>query len=177
MRSTTAAGGTRAPASVGRSFRAMAAMLAAASMCAIAAPARAAAPACSATPGDQLGPFYRPNAPVRSKVGTGHVLRGTVRSSADCSPLPGAHIELWLAGPNGYDDEHRATVIADPEGRYVFESNLPRRVESRPPHIHVRVEHPGYRTLVTQQYPTDGRAEESFDLVLTPVRTEAPRPQ
>jgi protocatechuate 3,4-dioxygenase beta subunit len=117
-----------------------------------------------------LGPFYEPGAPVRSSVGKGHVLRGTVRSAADCSAIPGARVELWLTGPHGYDDAHRATVIADAEGRYLFESELPRPYERRPPHIHVRVAHPGYQTLVTQHYPAQGQAEGRFDLVLRPAR-------
>jgi protocatechuate 3,4-dioxygenase beta subunit len=150
--------------------RAAFAALVAALVSAAIAPWAAASPACPPTGEDLLGPFYLPNAPVRSSVGKGHVLRGTVRSSADCAAIPGARVELWLAGPNGYDDEHRATVIADAGGRYRFESESPRRYEQRPPHIHVRVAHPGYRTLVTQQYPAQGQAEETFDLVLSPAR-------
>lgn len=127
-----------------------------------------AAPACPPTREDLLGPFYEPGAPVRASVGKGHVLRGTVRSSGDCSAIPGARVELWLAGPKGYDDDHRATVVADAAGRYAFESELPGPFERRPPHIHVRVAHPGYRTLVTQYYPAKGQAEATFDLVLRP---------
>lgn len=153
------------------SFRGTSAALLAALIGAVAAPAQAvAAPACPPTPADLLGPFYRPNAPVRTSVGKGHVLRGTVRSAADCRPVPGARVELWLAGPNGYDDDHRATVIADAEGRYLFESELPGPFERRPPHIHLRVAHPGYQRLVTQHYPAQGQAEGTFDLVLSPAR-------
>jgi protocatechuate 3,4-dioxygenase beta subunit len=154
-----------------RPIRPALATLLAVSVGGLAAPDRsAAAPACTPTAGDQLGPFYKPKAQVRSKLGTGHVLQGTVRSASDCRPIPGARVELWLAGPNGYDDDHRATVMADAEGRYRFESDPPRAYEGRPPHIHVRVEHPGHRTLVTQQYPARGRSEETFDLVLAPAR-------
>ena len=32
---------------------------------------------CQPTPYDEIGPFYRPNAPVRSRVGKGYVLKGT----------------------------------------------------------------------------------------------------
>jgi protocatechuate 3,4-dioxygenase beta subunit len=135
-----------------------------------AAPRATAAPACPPTPEDMLGPFYEPGAPERSKVGTGHLLQGTVRSAGDCRPLPGARVELWLAGPRGYDDDHRATVVADEAGRYRFESPRPSPYERRPPHIHVRVAHPGHRTLVTQHYPAAGRSEATFDLVLAPAR-------
>jgi protocatechuate 3,4-dioxygenase beta subunit len=155
-----------------RSFRAGSAALAAGLIGALMAPSAqvVAAPECPATTADALGPFYRPDAPIRSKVGTGHVLRGTVRSSADCGAIPGARVELWLAGPNGYDDDHRATVFTDAAGRYLFESEQPRQYERRPPHIHVRVSHPGFRTLVTQQYPAKGAREETFDLVVAPAR-------
>ncbi len=142
----------------------------------VADPARsAAAPACPATRADALGPFYRPNAPVRSSVGKGYVLSGTVRSSADCAAIPGARVELWLAGPNGYDDDHRATVIAGADGRYRFESEMPGRYERRPPHIHVRVAHERHQTLVTQHYPAQGQAGGTFDLVLTPAASRSIR--
>jgi protocatechuate 3,4-dioxygenase beta subunit len=145
------------------------ALVLAASIGAAVAPAPAlAADACPPTPPDALGPFYVPNAPVRSRVGSGYVLRGVVRSSSDCRPIPGARVELWLTGRDGYDEEHRATLVADEAGRYVFETDRPGPYERRPPHIHVRVAHPGYRTLVTQHYPVDGQAEGTFELVLVP---------
>jgi protocatechuate 3,4-dioxygenase beta subunit len=144
--------------------------LLAAAMLARPALAAAAPSACPPTREDMLGPFYEPDAPVRSSVGKGHVLSGTVRSSIDCRPIPGARVELWLTGPDGYDDAHRATVVADGEGRYRFESEVPPPYERRPPHIHVRVAHPGHRTLVTQHYPRAGEAEATFDLVLRPAR-------
>src|SRR5438093_7772003 len=68
---------------------------------------------------------YKPNAPVRSSVGHGHVLRGVVKSSADCSPFAGVRMEFWLANPADYfDDGHRATVITENSGAYTFESNF-----------------------------------------------------
>jgi protocatechuate 3,4-dioxygenase beta subunit len=115
------------------------------------------------------GPFYKPNAPLRTSVGKGYFLEGTVRSSKDCSPLPGAVIEFWLTGPDGeYDDAHRARVIADAQGHYWFESNKPRPYAGRPPHIHIRVSAPGIKTLVTQHYPDAGNDHSVFDLVLVP---------
>lgn len=128
-------------------------------------------PACRPTSPDMLGPFYKPGAPVRAKVGEGYVLRGVVRSSRDCSPIKGAQIEFWLADPDGrYDDLHRATVFSNDSGSYRFESNFPPAYYSRPPHIHIRISAEGYRTLVTQHYPEKGGKEGAFDLVLTPGR-------
>jgi protocatechuate 3,4-dioxygenase beta subunit len=124
---------------------------------------------CAPTPEDGLGPFYKPNAPVRSKVGDGYVLFGTVKSAKDCSVVPGAKIEIWLAATDGsYDDDHRATLLAGESGSYRFESNTPPKYNFRPPHIHVRVTAEGFRTLVTQHYPKVGTSEGNFPLVLAP---------
>lgn len=129
-----------------------------------------AAPACPPTRSDALGPFYTPGAPVRERVGQGHVLTGVVKSSRDCRPLGGVRIEFWLAGPAGdYGDAWRATVAADREGRYRFESHVPPPYAGRPSHIHVRVSAPGHRVLVTQYYPPAGAREGRFDLVVEPT--------
>lgn len=128
-----------------------------------------AAAQCVPSKEDSLGPFYKPDAPVRSIVGNGYKLKGQVKSSADCSPISGAKIEFWLAGPDGqYDDAHRATMHSDQNGFYSLESNYPPSYSSRPPHIHIRITAPGYRTLVTQHYPKPGESKSSSDLVLTP---------
>jgi protocatechuate 3,4-dioxygenase beta subunit len=125
---------------------------------------------CKPTGSDILGPFYEPNAPVRSSVGKGYVLQGTVRSSKDCTPVAKAAIEFWLAGPDGeYDDAHRATVFSGAAGSYRFESNVPLPYAGRPPHIHIRVSVQGFKTLIAQHYPETGRTEAAFDLVLIPA--------
>lgn len=124
---------------------------------------------CQATPPDQLGPFYVPGAPERTSVGQGYVLRGVVRSSADCAPIADAQVEFWMAGPDGeYDDDHRAAQFVDAAGAYTFESNSPPPYSGRPPHIHIRVSADGYETLVTQYYPAEGQTHGTFDLVLIP---------
>ncbi len=124
---------------------------------------------CKPTEPDALGPFYKPDAPVRSSVGKGYVLSGVVKSSLDCRPVKEARIEFWLAGPNKeYDDEHRAMLSSNGSGAYRFESNFPPGYFGRPPHIHIRVSAKGFRTLVTQHYPAAGGTEGIFDLVLVP---------
>jgi protocatechuate 3,4-dioxygenase beta subunit len=73
---------------------------------------------CKPTQPDMLGPFYEPGAPVRTSVGSGYELSGTVLAAQECRPIPNARIEFWLANPRGdYDDAHRATVFAGERGR------------------------------------------------------------
>jgi protocatechuate 3,4-dioxygenase beta subunit len=122
---------------------------------------------CTPTPWDEIGPFYRPNPPVRSKIGSGYVLTGTVRSAATCAPIPGARIEVWQAGPDGnYGDAWRATIIADSKGRYRLETSFPPPYARRPSHIHMLVDAKGFAGLITQHYPKQGSREAQFDLVL-----------
>ncbi len=126
---------------------------------------------CEPTPADYLGPFYTANAPVRSSVGQGCQLQGMVMSSANCTPIGKAVIELWLTGPDGsYDDDHRATIYSKDSGQYRFESNFPPGYSGRPPHIHIRITAPGFKILATQYYPAAAQSAGKFDIVLVPIR-------
>jgi protocatechuate 3,4-dioxygenase beta subunit len=128
---------------------------------------------CPPTPWDEIGPFYRPNAPVRSTIGKGYILSGTVRSSTDCRPVANARVEFWQTGPDGnYDDAHRATIHADSQGRYRLETSFPPGYAGRPSHIHILVDAGGFEGLVTQHYPKPGAKGATFDLVLVPEPPE-----
>ena len=128
---------------------------------------------CPPTQWDEIGPFYRPNAPVRDTVGKGYLLSGTVRSSADCTPINKARIEFWQAGPEGrYDDAYRATVYSDSKGRYRLQTFSPAPYANRPPHIHILVDVKGFEGLVTQHYPKRGAKGAQLDLVLVPEGKE-----
>jgi protocatechuate 3,4-dioxygenase beta subunit len=132
---------------------------------------------CPPTPWDEIGPFYRPNAPVRSSIGKGYVLSGTVRSSLDCSAIPNARIEVWHTGPSGqYDDAHRATIFADRQGRYRLETSFPPGYARRPSHIHMLVDAKGFEGLITQHYPKLHAKQATFDLVLEPESKEGGNP-
>src|SRR4029079_3425195 len=77
---------------------------------------------CQPTISDGVGPFQT-NAiatPLRSKIGTGHVLLGRVLSP-DCAPVRGAVVYFWQAGPNGYGPRRRARVVTKPPGGGRFE--------------------------------------------------------
>jgi len=135
----------------------------------LAAPAMGEQYACKPTPEDEMGPFYRPGAPLRASVGKGYVTFGKVLSATDCQPIPGARIEFWLTNNHGrYDPAQRANWFPEKNGSYRFESNIPSLYTGRPPHIHIRVTAPGFHTLVTQHYPLTGATEGKFDLVLRP---------
>ena len=125
---------------------------------------------CEPTRTDYLGPFYKPDAPVRAAVGKGYILAGNIMSSTNCAPVSNARIEFWLANAAGsYDDAHRATIFSKGGGEYRFESNFPPGYYGRPPHIHIRISAEGYKTLVTQHYPARGESTGKFDIVLVPL--------
>ena len=122
---------------------------------------------CTPTPQDEIGPFYRPNAPQVSKIGSGYVLSGVVLDATNCKPIPGARIEVWQAGPDGaYGDSGRATLYADKKGRYRIETNFPPPYARRPSHIHILVDMKDYAGLITQHYPKPGKKKARFDLVI-----------
>jgi len=117
---------------------------------------------CEPTNDDGVSPSYQPNTPVRSVVGHGHVLSGTVQSSDDCMPIANAKLELWPEENNqGHPDSSRATLFSDQDGHYRFECNLP-------DHIHMRISAPGYRTIGVNSYHPNGQAAGTFDIVLVP---------
>jgi len=126
--------------------------------------------ACRPTPYDEIGPFYRPGAPERTKIGKGFVLQGVVRSYPSCRPLQGVKIEFWLVGPSGqYDEQHRGTLYSDEDGRYRIETNFPPPYSGRPPHIHFFITAGGHERLITQFYPEKGTKEAVFDIILEPA--------
>lgn len=119
---------------------------------------------------DILGPYYRPDAPLRTTLlhkedsGQEVVLTGIVRHKDCTTPYRGAKVELWHCDPSGHYDNsspefrYRATTMCDAQGRYEFLTLLPvpyddlGNGEFRPAHFHLLVSAPGYQSLVTQLY-------------------------
>ena len=113
------------------------------------------------------GPYYVPGAPLREDLvpeaseGERLLIEGTV-FAADCrTPLKGATVELWQAGPDGsYDFSKeflwRGQAKTDEKGRYAFRTVVPGRYGDgrtfRPAHLHLKISHDRGRTLVTQVY-------------------------
>lgn len=147
-------------------------------------------PRCRPTETNIEGPYYLPDAPFRERVappgagGDRLVLTGTVRA-ADCTTrLAGAVVELWqtdAAGEYDFSEKFlfRGRVRTDGRGKYRFETIVPGRYRAgstfRPAHIHIRVSHPGVKTLVSQIYfeddpynRSDPFVRRSLTIALTP---------
>lgn len=134
-----------------------------------------AAEKCIPTRPDMEGPFYKPNAPLRNKTGIGLIVKGRVLAYPDCRPIPKAVIEYWHANPDGvYDDAHRAILLSDKDGGYMFVTNFPGIYPGRPPHIHLKIKAAGFRPLTTQLYFKKQVKEEIFDIVLMPDKDMKP---
>ena len=119
---------------------------------------------CTPTLDDGVSPSYIPDTPLRNVVGQGHVLSGTVRSSADCLPISNAKLEFWTEEAGlGHPNSARATFYTNENGQYRFECNLPE-------HIHMRISAEGFRTIGVNSYHPEGAATGSFDIVLRPVQ-------
>jgi protocatechuate 3,4-dioxygenase beta subunit len=118
---------------------------------------------------DILGPFYRPNAPVRTdmrisgEMGQKVMLSGKIKHKDCTTPLKNACVELWHCDANGvYDNtspdfKYRAKTYCDDKGNYRFESILPVPYDAgggaiRPAHFHMMITAEGYQALITQLY-------------------------
>ncbi len=117
---------------------------------------------------DILGPFYRPDAPLRSDLimsgmkGTHIQIQGSVLGSDCVTTLKDAVVEIWHCDTNGrYDNStsaffHRAHWVTDETGKYSFKTILPGKYlnegQLRPAHVHFRVSAPNYRDLISQVY-------------------------
>ncbi len=120
------------------------------------------------TTSDILGPFYRPDSPVRNNLvvngekGDPIELFGKIKHDDCTTPYKNAKIELWHCDDKGiYDNEsanfkYRGTVYSDHAGHYSFKTILPvpygEGENYRPAHFHLMISAEGYQPLVTQLY-------------------------
>jgi protocatechuate 3,4-dioxygenase beta subunit len=119
-----------------------------------------AAPA-SPTPSQTEGPYYTAGSPEKASLvetgmeGTRLTLVGYVVTT-DCTPLPGAKVDVWQADAGGvYDNSGyrlRGYVFTDADGRFTIETIIPGEYPGRTEHIHVKVTPAGGSTLTTQLY-------------------------
>jgi catechol 1,2-dioxygenase len=120
------------------------------------------------TTSDILGPYYRPNSPVRSNLvlkgekGTLIELSGIIKHNDCKTPYKNAKVELWHCDHQGqYDNasnefRFRGTTYSDNKGNYSFNTVLPPPYGSgndiRPAHFHLMITAEGYQPLITQLY-------------------------
>jgi protocatechuate 3,4-dioxygenase beta subunit len=120
-------------------------------------------PTCTPTRADAPA-NYKPDAPVRNQIGAGGYRIEGIVMRVDCTPVPEARIEFWLVNADGiYDDDHRATVIADERGRYRLDPTRPVAYGGGRAHVHIRVSRPG-KSLVAVHFP-EGAPVDRVDLV------------
>jgi protocatechuate 3,4-dioxygenase beta subunit len=131
----------------------------------------------SPTTTDILGPFYRPNAPMRTNLrvpgtqATPIVLKGVITKEDGRTPVANALVEIWHCDEHQvYDNatdnyNYRGSQKTKADGKYGFKSILPVPYKAdpdseaswRPAHIHMRVSVPGQQDLVTQVYFKGGK--------------------
>jgi protocatechuate 3,4-dioxygenase beta subunit len=114
------------------------------------------------TPWNEIGPFYKREAPHSAQLGRPGDPGMPVKISGKVfdtrgEPLSDAKIEIWQASPQGVYDldgyDYRATLLADGKGSYDFASKLPGHYPGRVcQHIHYLVNAPGHKPLITQLY-------------------------
>lgn len=119
---------------------------------------------------DVLGPYYRPDSPVRNNLvikgekGNPVELLGKILHNDCTTPYKNAKVELWHCNSDGkYDNEstdfkYRGTAYTDDKGNYSFKTILPvpygENNNYRPAHFHLMITAEGYQPLVTQLYFT-----------------------
>jgi hypothetical protein len=79
---------------------------------------------------------YIPEAPAADSLGNGFVITGLVRSAKGCAPLEDVRIQVWLATETGGEQDNRASVRTDGDGRYRIETD-PTIPQFGEPNIHV----------------------------------------
>ena len=120
------------------------------------------APSLPPTPWNELGPFYKRDAPhlaelrVPGDKGLSLTITGRVFDTRGAA-IEGAKIEIWQANDAGLYDldgyRYRASLTADRSGSYGFGSIMPGHYPARvAQHIHYLVTADGCKALTTQLY-------------------------
>lgn len=128
---------------------------------------------CALTEDNIEGPYYRENAPWKTRLGEANEPGVPLRISgvvmdASCQPIPDAIVDVWQANNKGsYDNDGqndppnqafhmRGRMKTNAKGEYAYDTVVPGRYLNgdtyRPSHIHYKVYAPGYQTLTTQLY-------------------------
>jgi hypothetical protein len=89
---------------------------------------------------------YIPEAPAADSLGSGFVVTGRVRAADGCKPLEDVRVQVWLATKTGSEQDNRASVRTDADGRYRIETD-PTVAQFGEPNIHVGYDDGDYREV------------------------------
>jgi hypothetical protein len=89
---------------------------------------------------------YIPEAPAADSLGSGFVVTGRVRAAQGCKPLEDVRVQVWLATKTGSEQDNRASVRTDADGRYRIETD-PTVAQFGEPNIHVGYDDGDYREV------------------------------
>ena len=89
---------------------------------------------------------YIPDAPAAESLGDGFVITGRVRAADGCKQLEGIRVQVWLATETGGEQDNRASVRTDGDGRYRIETD-PTVPQFGEPNIHVGYDDGEYREV------------------------------
>jgi hypothetical protein len=89
---------------------------------------------------------YIPGAPAAESLGRGFEITGRVRSADGCRPLEDVRIQVWLATETGGEQDNRASVRTNADGRYRIETD-PTVPQFGEPNIHVGYDDGEYREV------------------------------
>ena len=110
---------------------------------------------------------YIPDAPERPSLGDGFIITGLVRAARGCRPLPGVRIQVWLATETGGEQDNRASVRTDEDGRYRIET-APTVPQFGEPNIHVAYADGKYRDVFIRRVVDLDDTRARVDLTLVP---------
>lgn len=130
------------------------------------------------TPQQTEGPYYKMGSPQTNDIAKGIIgekltVMGFVFDK-NCKPISNARLDFWQANAKGvYDNSGyklRGHLYTDHLGKYALETIAPGAYETRPPHIHVKVQAGTGPILTSQLYfpnASQNQSDSIFDENLT----------
>lgn len=129
------------------------------------------------TPDQMEGPYFRPNSPLRTSLGTGGTAGTPLTVSGyvfgrDCVPLSGVLMDFWQADDAGAYDmtgfAFRGHQFTDSTGAFRLTTIVPGLYPGRTRHLHVKAQAPGEPVLTTQLY-FPGEPRNATDMIYDPA--------
>jgi len=108
---------------------------------------------------------YIPDAPALDSLGDGFIITGRVRAARGCAPLEGVRVQVWLATETGGEQDNRATVRTNADGRYRIET-APTIPQFGEPNIHVAYDGEEYEPVFIRRVVDLDDSRAVVDLTL-----------